>query len=153
METEVTGMSVHFTPDRVVRDYLGALTYQNPALVTRFAKRYKISFEKARHYFEELKKFLVTCGMMAEPCSPSNELDEIWHHFILHTHNYQEYCERYIGRFLHHNPTDTPFVSSREKMLALAERTFGQIDRSIWPKIGITACDSSCSGDNYCKGD
>lgn len=144
---------VHFTPNRVVRNYPGALAYQNSALVTRFARKHKMSLKKAQHHFEELKKFLVICGMMTESCSPSNELDEVWHHFILHTHDYQEYCEKYIGRFIHHTPTNTPFISSRERMLSLAEITFGKIDQSIWPKAGITACDSSCKGDNYCKGD
>lgn len=129
----------------------GALCYKNLNLVSRFANKQKISLEKAQHYFEELKKFLIVCGMMTDPCSPSGELDEIWHHFILHTRDYKEYCEKYIGRFLHHSPTDAPFIGSRKEMIEVAEKLFGALDHSIWPKAEITACDSSCRGDNYCN--
>lgn len=89
--------------------------------------------------------------MFPETCSPSAALDEMWHHFILHTRAYADYCLKFLGRFVHHNPTDTPFVSGRAEMLEFAEALFGGIDRDVWPKVGVTACDSSCSGDNYCS--
>lgn len=31
-------------------------------------------------------------------------LDSIWHHFILHTRIYHEFCEQEFGEFLHHEP-------------------------------------------------
>lgn len=35
---------------------------------------------------------------------PSQVVDDLWHEFILHTRNYEEFCRRAFGRFLHHTP-------------------------------------------------
>ncbi len=137
-----------------VKDLAGALSYQNPVLVKRFAARYDVSEERATQLFEECKKFMIIC-ILVGGASPSHELDEMWHHFILHTRDYIGYCERYLGRYLHHNPTETPDVKNRNLMLEVAKATFGSIEESMWPKPvdGTTACSSACSGDNYCSGD
>lgn len=127
-----------------------ALAYRNDEIVGRFARRHDVSIEAAAHLFEECKKFLVTCVLFDGTCSPSPQLDEMWHHFILHTRAYAEYCGL-LGRFVHHNPTETPVIDGRAEMLAFADQVCGGIDRDIWPKVGVTACDSSCSGDGYCS--
>lgn len=35
---------------------------------------------------------------------PSQVVDVAWHEFILFTRNYQAFCQRALGRFLHHTP-------------------------------------------------
>ncbi|WP_195763576.1 glycine-rich domain-containing protein [Duganella guangzhouensis] len=35
---------------------------------------------------------------------PSQVVDDLWHEFILYTKNYQQFCGRAFGRFLHHTP-------------------------------------------------
>jgi hypothetical protein len=35
---------------------------------------------------------------------PSQVVDDLWHEFILHTKNYDAFCSRAFGRFLHHTP-------------------------------------------------
>lgn len=35
---------------------------------------------------------------------PSQAADDLWHEFILHTRNYEAFCRRAFGRFLHHTP-------------------------------------------------
>lgn len=35
---------------------------------------------------------------------PSQVADDLWHEFILYTKNYQQFCRRAFGRFLHHTP-------------------------------------------------
>ncbi len=35
---------------------------------------------------------------------PSQVADDLWHEFILHTKNYQQFCRHSFGRFLHHTP-------------------------------------------------
>lgn len=35
---------------------------------------------------------------------PSQIADELWHEFILYTRNYEVFCRRAFGRFLHHSP-------------------------------------------------
>ncbi len=35
---------------------------------------------------------------------PSQVADDLWHGFILYTRNYQVFCDKAFGRFLHHTP-------------------------------------------------
>ena len=37
---------------------------------------------------------------------PSQVVDDAWHEFILFTRNYQVFCRRALGRFLHHVPAE-----------------------------------------------
>lgn len=37
---------------------------------------------------------------------PSRAVDEAWHEFILFTRQYDQYCRRVFGRFLHHVPAE-----------------------------------------------
>ena len=43
---------------------------------------------------------------------PSQVTDDLWHEFILYTRNYQMFCRKAFGRFLHHTPA---VVLSRER--------------------------------------
>jgi hypothetical protein len=35
---------------------------------------------------------------------PSQVVDDLWHEFILYTRDYQSFCKRAFGQFLHHSP-------------------------------------------------
>ncbi len=35
---------------------------------------------------------------------PSQVTDDLWHEFILYTRNYEDFCRRAFGRFMHHTP-------------------------------------------------
>lgn len=35
---------------------------------------------------------------------PSQVVDDLWHEFILHTRDYQQFCDKAFGQFLHHTP-------------------------------------------------
>jgi hypothetical protein len=35
---------------------------------------------------------------------PSQVVDDLWHELILHTKNYQQFCRKAFGSFLHHTP-------------------------------------------------
>ena len=37
---------------------------------------------------------------------PSQVVDLAWHEFILFTRNYQVFCDKALGRFLHHAPAE-----------------------------------------------
>jgi hypothetical protein len=37
---------------------------------------------------------------------PSQVVDAAWHEFILFTREYQEFCNKALGRFLHHTPAE-----------------------------------------------
>jgi hypothetical protein len=58
-------------------------------------------------YFCELKKFLALSYLYVdEPFSMVNkQIDSLWHQFILFTREYQDFCNRYFGKFIHHSPS------------------------------------------------
>lgn len=45
---------------------------------------------------------------------PSQVVDDLWHEFILYTRNYENFCRKAFGRFLHHTPAEV-LSSNRRK--------------------------------------
>lgn len=83
------------------------------------------SFELPRGLFERLRKrrptlSLKDCQLVAHALRhfflayatsghqfvsmPSQVVDDLWHEFILYTKNYESFCRKAFGRFLHHTP-------------------------------------------------
>lgn len=85
---------------------LALKNYKNAPVVLRFANRHEVSLERAQELFEKMKQFLANYMENPQADSPSREIDEIWHMFILHTKDYAEFCSKYFGMFLHHLPCD-----------------------------------------------
>jgi hypothetical protein len=54
---------------------------------------------------------------------PSQAADDLWHEFILYTRDYQEFCKRAFGGFLHHTPA---------VVLADGQRTSNAGLRRVW---------------------
>ncbi len=132
---------------RPVKDQAGALAYQNDQLVVMYAERYEVPIERAQALFQAVKQFLVLCATMAEPCSPTPEIDEMWHWFILNTRAYREYCQRYFGYFIDHLPTGgQEHVRDRSgrMMRHLAVKLFGPLDATIWGRGGEFSCGVFC---------
>lgn len=128
------------------------LSYRNERVVCRYIKNNHVGKEVAEMIFAEMLKFLYLCGVISTPCSPpSKEIDEMWHCFILHTIDYHKFCWENFDRFLHHDPTETPYTGNRVEMLKVAVAKFGQLDENLWRHLFTTnnqAFDSNCN--NYC---
>jgi hypothetical protein len=58
-------------------------------------------FSALRDYFHLCRK--ASRRMLA---MPSQVVDVAWHEFILFTRNYEAFCAKALGRFLHHTPTE-----------------------------------------------
>lgn len=94
---------------------------------SRWLKReaYVRSFELPHGLFEQLRKKhpgldLKQCQLVAQALRqfllahlmsrrkyvsmPSQAADDLWHEFILFTLDYEHFCKRAFGRFLHHTP-------------------------------------------------
>ena len=68
---------------------------------------------------------------------PSEIVDVFWHEFLLFTREYQQFCQKGIGRFLHHTPTEamkTP--TSAQEGIKRAWR-LACAKESIYPKSPI----------------
>jgi hypothetical protein len=91
------------------------LVYCNSGVVKKYAQEYEVSIPVATERFEELKKFLFICATKEGNFSPSFVIDDIWHTFILFTKDYANFCNDYLGKFIHHAP-DTEFsVESKSR--------------------------------------
>ena len=95
---------------------------------------------------EQALAFLAACA--ANPgagLAPSPEVDKGWHAFILHTADYAEFCDRVVGRFIHHLPDDPGEEESGAGVPATvaAMRVLGlTVDACLWGTAG--ECTSDC---------
>ncbi|GAB2198632.1 glycine-rich domain-containing protein [Sessilibacter sp. MAH4] len=70
-----------------------------------------------RDYFE-----LVIAAQQKSLAMPSQAVDHLWHEFILFTRNYEQFCKKAFGRFLHHTPTEA--MTSPKAATAGIKRTW-----------------------------
>lgn len=91
----------------VAADLGKVINYKNPQVVSRIARENQISINEAQNVFESTKQFLYLCGANPDGVySPTPKIDSGWHEFIMYTREYQEFCERYFGRIIHHVPNE-----------------------------------------------
>lgn len=65
------------------------LTLKDCQLVARGLRQFFLSYLKSGRKFVSM---------------PSQVADDLWHEFILYTRNYEAFCNKAFGRFLHHTP-------------------------------------------------
>jgi uncharacterized membrane protein YgcG len=82
---------------------------------------------------EEYKRFIQLAKK--NKVTPSTIIDEFWHFHILNTKDYVKFCDDYIGRYLHHSPSNSPMEEQYEKTLRLYYDTFKEIpNEQFWPR-------------------
>ena len=88
--------------------------YRNDSVINRFLETWHLSSEEGEDIFLETMKWLWLSAYTKESSKGSIQLsisqsikliDEMWHTFILFTHDYCDFCEQYFGYYLHHGPT------------------------------------------------
>ncbi|HLD04400.1 MAG TPA: hypothetical protein VJG90_01650 [Candidatus Nanoarchaeia archaeon] len=117
--------------------------------------------------FAEFKRFVALSLVYGKNLAmPSKEIDAVWHQFILFTKKYREFCDRFLGRYLDHNP-NTSFTpldpEGLSNLRGLYRKTYGDIP-SLWDMAsaedcsvgsgactqcgspGSGSCNSSCGG-------
>lgn len=75
----------------------------------RVHKRYPhLSEEQLDLAFGALREYFHLCRKAGRfmLAMPSQAVDVAWHEFILFTRNYEHFCHRALGRFLHHTPAE-----------------------------------------------
>jgi len=74
-------------------------------LLHRVALENRWSHPYAQRVGYEYLRFAFLCVISDFPLTPSDEIDQVWHMHILYTRDYEEFCEHYLGKKLHHGPT------------------------------------------------
>ena len=76
------------------------------SVVSRYANRNRLSLEQSNNLHEQLESFLTHAVENNINLSPSEEIDIVWHNFILDTKEYARYCIMKFGKFIHHVPSE-----------------------------------------------
>ncbi|MFG2955756.1 glycine-rich domain-containing protein [Streptomyces sp. NPDC048291] len=105
--------------------------------------------ERAARIADQAVAFLVTAATANVPMVPSDDVDLGLHALILHTREYARLCDRYAGRFLHHNPK--PGGGPRDLLMVItaarAMKAAGfKVFDDLWTVDGtnLAQCDSDC---------
>lgn len=81
----------------------------SPAIKNKLLKKYPhLDHEQAHLVFRALRDYFIFCHRANKRlvAMPSQVVDDAWHEFILFTRSYKSFCQKALGRFLHHTPTE-----------------------------------------------
>lgn len=72
---------------------------------------------------------------------PIKEIDIVWHTFLLFTAEYADFCDRYVGRFVHHEP-----VTSRSRGNSVGEQDLIEIYEKVFGEnLSTTETDNNAA--------
>lgn len=129
--------------------YMEALAFKAPYLIDKLLKEQIVdTAEDGEALLAEVIRYFIL-----DRCYPkkhwemmSRRIDEVWHQFVLFTHEYIAFCQRYFGSYVHHFPGNSPSAipqdnrESRPASVASAmadfrthyESTFGMPLPALW---------------------
>jgi hypothetical protein len=121
------------------------MAYENERLYERFVADYGGSLLDARDRFTALKQFLMICAVRPGIKVASDEIDQMWHTFLLFTREYRNFCTDRLGRYIEHEPFEDPQPTYYEITRDFASSLFGELDLRYWPLEGKADCTSGCA--------
>lgn len=127
--------------------------YPMNTIIERCKKDFNYSDEDMKIIEKEFKRFMAMSVIMKGTGSGvgmySKDVDNLWHSFILFTHEYAHFCNKFMGNFIHHIP-ETDTNKTPEKMLEVRkdfqefiknyEEIFAEEVHPIW---FLDMCESS----------
>ena len=122
------------------------MAYQNDHLLARHLRDNGGTREDVERCFLAMKQFLVVCSVVPGQKVAYQDVDELWHTFLLFTRDYQNFCEEYLGRFIHHDPNGGFPTGTYETTRELAKEMFSPIDEHFWAKETRIDCSGGSSG-------
>lgn len=133
------------------------MAYSHRGLVHRLQDKAGMEADEAIALFDDTKRFLYLCGVFPGVLAPPPPIDECWHHFILFTEDYRDFCHEYFGRFVHHRPRqpDDPQADGGPitNTLEAAATVFGGTLSPNWLfRSNADECNDNCSPSTNCQG-
>jgi hypothetical protein len=107
----------------------------------RLARDNDWSHAHAQATVEEYKRYIYLVCISGTVLTPSEDVDQAWHLHLIYTRDYWDrFCDRTLGRKIHHRPTqggaaeDAKYLGAYQRTLALYEAEFGTAPPvAIWP--------------------
>jgi hypothetical protein len=123
--------------------YEPVLRFEAPYVIEKLVKNRVVdTADEGEALFAEAKKFLILSYVDSDVSwnMYSARVDEAWHQFVLFTTQYVDFCHRYFGEYLHHNPSNAPKAQGRpalkpstfEGFRARYESFFGEPLPDVW---------------------
>jgi hypothetical protein len=101
-------------------------------------RRWTVGF--ARGAIGEYRKFCFLAVTAGEACTPSVEVDEVWHLHLIYSRDYWDvWCGQVLGIKLHHDPTPggkaaaAAYREQYARTLLAYELVFGPPPAAYWP--------------------
>jgi hypothetical protein len=144
--------------------WLVVKTFHDENIVQKMMQEYSMPRDQANVLFQDTKMFLFLCTLYPGRLGPTDALDRGWHTFILFTREYADFCQRYLGQFIHHAPIVRYIGSTAlgepvpiSTLLQYARLEFGNDLSENW--VGNIKCNnpgcneplSNCSGTTNCQ--
>lgn len=84
------------------------IDYPIPQVLKRYQKDFKVTPSTAKEHEKELKRYFILGELFPDEHFEmySDEVDNLWHTFLLFTKEYQTFCIKNFGHFIHHNPIE-----------------------------------------------
>ncbi|WP_433338195.1 glycine-rich domain-containing protein [Spirillospora sp. CA-294931] len=128
----------------------------SPDLFAQLARRvsveHGVSQDQAEKIMVQALAFLWACAQHPSlHLAPPFDVDWGWHMFILHTKAYAAFCDRVVGRFIHHEPADGQEDGGEaiQRTAAIMRDAGLPVDEEMWSPRG-TGCTNTCHND--CNG-
>lgn len=80
-----------------LKEKLRLLFYRDP-------KNSNVSEHEFNLRYFELQRYFLMCSLLKDVPMFSDEVDEVWHTFILSTRDYDTFSHKFMDEFLHHSP-------------------------------------------------
>ncbi len=116
------------------------LCYQNEQVVSHFCHHHpEFSIQEGQQLFSDLLAWLWLSkqratyqGKKTYFFGPLLILDELWHTFILHTHDYLSFSMEYFGEYIHHEVEPVGFerVLGEDELTDFLQDCFNYLDSS-----------------------
>ncbi|MDH5681002.1 MAG: hypothetical protein OEZ36_05425 [Spirochaetota bacterium] len=128
------------------KELAGKLLQDTPILYVRLSEKCGITHDLAPDWMREVIRFLHLIAYSGERLTPSVDVDNVWHEFILCTRTYMDFCESQFGRFVHHYPGGTEDENQRQfkRTLELYKGQFGRPKPLYWGGYDMTNPESGC---------
>lgn len=111
------------------------LSYENNAVVGRYAEDHSVSEEVARIAFSAFKQFMVVNVFVEGIKTPSQAIDDFWHIFVLYMRDYEEFCKSHLRGIVYHDPgKDDSGMAFYPMTRATAKELCGELDPRFWPE-------------------
>lgn len=120
------------------------LAYENPRVIRGFLRDYDLEPAEVRLLFREMLKLVWLHDRLGGKYAiwwSWKPLDDMWHWFVLHTRDYEDFCLRYFGRMVHHDPETrgdqlAPHADDGECVWQSYERGVHEAIEVTWRELG-----------------